>query len=204
MAHRHGTRLVAPRAMVNWMVPWSVLRRSPAAESEQFMPFGGPAEANVNSSDDGQRERAATDPIIPALPDPSAGLQPDASAAHRLVRALVDSGVETFFGIPGGPVSPVFDAILGTPRRAADRVASRDFCGVRRGRLLSRIGPRAGRRRDRGARARPTSSPASSPLTSSASRCSSSVATSRGRPAVAACYRTAVPRASRSRRCSPT
>jgi len=33
-------------------------------------------------------------------------------AAHRLVRALVDAGVDTFFGIPGGPVSPVFDAIL--------------------------------------------------------------------------------------------
>jgi acetolactate synthase-1/2/3 large subunit len=36
-------------------------------------------------------------------------------AAHRLVRALVQSGVDTFFGIPGGPVSPVFDAILNTP-----------------------------------------------------------------------------------------
>ncbi|MET0795115.1 MAG: thiamine pyrophosphate-binding protein, partial [Polyangiaceae bacterium] len=38
----------------------------------------------------------------------------EVSAAHRLVRALVDAGVETFFGIPGGPVSPVFDAILHT------------------------------------------------------------------------------------------
>ncbi len=33
-------------------------------------------------------------------------------AAHQLVRALVEAGVDTFFGIPGGPVSPVFDAIL--------------------------------------------------------------------------------------------
>ncbi len=41
--------------------------------------------------------------------------QPDAPAAHRLVQALVHAGVETFFGIPGGPVSPVFDAILNTP-----------------------------------------------------------------------------------------
>jgi acetolactate synthase-1/2/3 large subunit len=31
------------------------------------------------------------------------------------VRALVEAGVDTFFGIPGGPVSPVFDAILHTP-----------------------------------------------------------------------------------------
>lgn len=41
-------------------------------------------------------------------------LEKEASAAHRLVRALVAAGVETFFGIPGGPVSPVFDAILNT------------------------------------------------------------------------------------------
>lgn len=41
-------------------------------------------------------------------------LEADASAAHRLVKALVEAGVETFFGIPGGPVSPVFDAILQT------------------------------------------------------------------------------------------
>jgi acetolactate synthase-1/2/3 large subunit len=33
-------------------------------------------------------------------------------AAHALVAALVDAGVDTFFGIPGGPVSPLFDAVL--------------------------------------------------------------------------------------------
>jgi len=38
----------------------------------------------------------------------------DAPAAYHLVRALVAAGVDTFFGIPGGPVSPVFDAILNT------------------------------------------------------------------------------------------
>jgi acetolactate synthase I/II/III large subunit len=36
-------------------------------------------------------------------------------AAGRLIDALVDAGVTTFFGIPGGPVSPVFDAILHHP-----------------------------------------------------------------------------------------
>jgi acetolactate synthase-1/2/3 large subunit len=36
----------------------------------------------------------------------------DLPAAHQLVHALVEAGVDTFFGIPGGPVSPVFDAIL--------------------------------------------------------------------------------------------
>ncbi|HLK36130.1 MAG TPA: thiamine pyrophosphate-binding protein [Polyangiaceae bacterium] len=38
-----------------------------------------------------------------------------ASAARRLVAALVDRGVDTFFGIPGGPVCPVFEAIRLTP-----------------------------------------------------------------------------------------
>ena len=33
-------------------------------------------------------------------------------AAHALVAALVEAGVDTFFGVPGGPVSPVFDAVL--------------------------------------------------------------------------------------------
>jgi acetolactate synthase-1/2/3 large subunit len=33
------------------------------------------------------------------------------SAARRLVEALVERGVDTFFGIPGGPICPVFEAI---------------------------------------------------------------------------------------------
>src|SRR6478736_1129660 len=41
-------------------------------------------------------------------------VETEESAAQRLVRALVAAGVDTFFGIPGGPVSPVFDAILHT------------------------------------------------------------------------------------------
>lgn len=48
------------------------------------------------------------------LAPPSRAVRADVPAAHRLVRALVEAGVETFFGIPGGAVSPVFDAILGT------------------------------------------------------------------------------------------
>lgn len=39
-----------------------------------------------------------------------------ASAAKRLIDALVERGVDTFFGIPGGPVCPVFEAIRSTPR----------------------------------------------------------------------------------------
>jgi acetolactate synthase-1/2/3 large subunit len=37
------------------------------------------------------------------------------SAARALVRALVDAGVRTFFGVPGGPVSPIFEAVIETP-----------------------------------------------------------------------------------------
>lgn len=45
------------------------------------------------------------------------------SAARHLVETLVAEGVDTFFGVPGGPVSPVFEAVLGTP--GARVVASR-------------------------------------------------------------------------------
>lgn len=60
------------------------------------------------------RPRPESPPPRPKAPlvDATEALLP---AAHRLVRALVQSGVDTFFGIPGGPVSPVFDAILNTP-----------------------------------------------------------------------------------------
>lgn len=37
-------------------------------------------------------------------------------AADTIVEVLVAAGVDTFFGIPGGPVSPIFDAILSCPR----------------------------------------------------------------------------------------
>lgn len=34
-----------------------------------------------------------------------------AEAAHHIVGALVEAGCDAFFGVPGGPVAPVFDAI---------------------------------------------------------------------------------------------
>ena len=36
------------------------------------------------------------------------------AAAQLLVEALVAAGVDTFFGVPGGPIMPVFDAIVRT------------------------------------------------------------------------------------------
>jgi acetolactate synthase-1/2/3 large subunit len=50
------------------------------------------------------------------------------SAARHLVEALVAAGVDTFFGIPGGPVSPIFDAVLNT--RGARLVESRHETGA--------------------------------------------------------------------------
>src|SRR5579871_3932243 len=41
---------------------------------------------------------------------PSSSLRTTA-AARRLVEGLVARGVDTFFGIPGGPACPVFEAI---------------------------------------------------------------------------------------------
>jgi acetolactate synthase-1/2/3 large subunit len=38
------------------------------------------------------------------------------SASEQLIDSLVKAGVDTFFGIPGGPVTPVFDAVLRNPR----------------------------------------------------------------------------------------
>jgi acetolactate synthase-1/2/3 large subunit len=39
-----------------------------------------------------------------------------AEAATHLIAALVDAGADTFFGVPGGPVAPIFNAVLQTQR----------------------------------------------------------------------------------------
>ncbi len=38
------------------------------------------------------------------------------TAASTIVRALCNAGIDVFFGIPGGPIIPIFDAILTDPR----------------------------------------------------------------------------------------
>ena len=53
----------------------------------------------------------ATDIDVP----PATPVSRTETAAMAMIGALVEAGVDTFFGIPGGPVSPVFDAILRTP-----------------------------------------------------------------------------------------
>lgn len=59
-------------------------------------------------------------PSIPRLAVPNIGddapvSRPRVRAADTIIEALVEMGVDTFFGIPGGPVSPIIDAILSCP-----------------------------------------------------------------------------------------
>jgi acetolactate synthase I/II/III large subunit len=81
------------------------------------------AHARSDSPSDGEADTAPQSYVAELRPRPESprpkpvGLASEEEllpAAHRLVRALVEAGVDTFFGIPGGPVSPVFDAILNT------------------------------------------------------------------------------------------
>lgn len=41
---------------------------------------------------------------------------PHLRAADSIIAALLEMGTDTFFGVPGGPVSPIFDAILRCPQ----------------------------------------------------------------------------------------
>ena len=74
---------------------------------EESAPQSYIAELNPKRS----REQSQLDSAVVLA---ASAIEADLPAAHRLVRALVAAGVDTFFGIPGGPVSPVFDAILNT------------------------------------------------------------------------------------------
>ncbi len=62
-------------------------------------------------------QRKLEHPTLPAsapVTTLTSSLSPRA-AARRLVQALVARGSDTFFGLPGGPVCPVFEAIRCTP-----------------------------------------------------------------------------------------
>src|SRR5262245_42502731 len=73
--------------------------KSPAAEFPATEPESG-EHAKAGLDEPREVESAA----------PTSSLAPTA-AARRLVEALVARGVDMFFGIPGGPVCPVFEAI---------------------------------------------------------------------------------------------
>src|ERR1700759_3080036 len=84
-------------------------------------PIDFPVESEVRPA------RPPTESYVRELASPSAGapwtqLSPT-SAARRLVEVLVSRGVDTFFGVPGGPIAPIFEAIRVT--RGARLVESR-------------------------------------------------------------------------------
>ena len=64
------------------------------------------APALVNERESDVRE------LLAASPNSNLSSQ---AAAVRVVEALRDRGVDTFFGIPGGPICPVFEALRITP-----------------------------------------------------------------------------------------
>lgn len=49
-------------------------------------------------------------PIPPNRVPQNLGL-PHNSVAHRIIAALMERGIDTFFGVPGGPVAPLFEAL---------------------------------------------------------------------------------------------
>jgi len=61
------------------------------------------------------RLRDLFDDEVDEIPPPPAAMRPSATAARRIVDALLAAGVDTFFGVPGGPISPLFDAVMSAP-----------------------------------------------------------------------------------------
>ncbi len=49
------------------------------------------------------------------LPPAPAPVPAHTTASRRIVEALMSAGIDTFFGVPGGPISPLFDAVMSTP-----------------------------------------------------------------------------------------
>ena len=73
--------------------------------------FDGSVESDDASSPHSGVRNSYVRELYPPTPFTSQAKE-ELPAAHALVAALVDAGVDTFFGIPGGPVSPLFDAVL--------------------------------------------------------------------------------------------
>jgi acetolactate synthase-1/2/3 large subunit len=88
------------------MIPLTSESLAPADETIDPHPQGRPALASYI--------RELAPPATPDTPALASTLSPT-SAARRLVETLVARGVDTFFGIPGGPICPVFEAIRLTP-----------------------------------------------------------------------------------------
>jgi acetolactate synthase-1/2/3 large subunit len=72
--------------------------------------------AQVIDSTDSGRASFAPDSRVVSMAAPSIAVEPESdTAAAQIVSALEAAGVDTYFGLPGGPVMPLFDAILRSP-----------------------------------------------------------------------------------------
>ncbi len=67
---------------------------------------------------DSSQPSFAPDSCVISVPGPGVAPEPEPemeTAAAQIVAALEAAGVNTYFGVPGGPVMPLFDAILRSP-----------------------------------------------------------------------------------------
>lgn len=128
----------APASGLAPLGPWLDADREPASS---VMPHGGahhaatlrPGAGETLPFDLGSLRAPATprdlSPVMPRSADSSyvrlrdlldterpeeAPVSAPVSASRRIVAALMAAGVDTFFGVPGGPISPLFEAVLGT------------------------------------------------------------------------------------------
>jgi len=101
--------------------PWNQPDRGP--QSEIATRYGaGAARTILPASGGGRGERVdlkaggVRDSYVrlkDLLEAPKPAVAP-ASAARHIVGALLAAGIETFFGVPGGPISPLFEAVIAT------------------------------------------------------------------------------------------
>jgi acetolactate synthase I/II/III large subunit len=70
--------------------------------------------AQFDTADEGHASLAPSSQVL-SMPEPQVFDEPEETAVAQIVTALEAMGVDTYFGVPGGPVMPLFDAILRAP-----------------------------------------------------------------------------------------
>ena len=96
--------------------------QAPSRSSDRVQALAPPHVRELATDDDDAlarepfRERHSTGVVRKPPPRPEARSSlPRDAAAVRIIEALVGAGVDTFFGIPGGPSAPLFEALRIVP-----------------------------------------------------------------------------------------
>lgn len=88
---------------------------SPVAAVHAVVGPAGPVASEGTPAEPRRRRRHQSGEIstrrLPGLAPARQSTLPVDAAACRIVEALVQAGVDTFFGIPGGPAAPLFEAV---------------------------------------------------------------------------------------------